>query len=223
MTSDSSLRDETGRSAPDDTINIVPGLVMAAGFSTRFGDKDKRIAGFPQNGSSTGLLSTTLNNVLPAFIDADGQCCLAVVLRPEDSAEALGVPPQCRIIHAPNAAAGLGASIADALTVIAENNYWPSAHALALILGDMPELRAETITDLTQQISKSTIIRPYFNGKPGHPVLFGRTFWTQLSKNIHGEGARQIIKNNQQAFKAVEVSDPGVLFDIDTPDQLSRA
>ena len=80
MTSDSSLRDETGRSAPDDTINIVPGLVMAAGFSTRFGDKDKRIAGFRQNGSSTGLLSTTLNNVLPAFIDVDGQCCWPEIL-----------------------------------------------------------------------------------------------------------------------------------------------
>jgi len=192
------------------------GLVMAAGFSRRFGEQDKRCAEY----AGTTLLSASLSNLLPAFRTPAGKYQLTVVIRPEDSPQDLGIPAECTVIRAPSAAQGLSASIADAVTEINLDMQWQQITSLALMLGDMPEIKQQTIALLRRQATEHNIVRPVFQQQPGHPVLFGRTFWTQLMKGTDDQGGRQVIKNTPDSFLAIATNDAGVIYDIDTPQQI---
>lgn len=76
----------------------VAGLVLAAGFSRRFGS-DKRCA---RLSSGQTLLATSL--ALPcAQLDE-----VWVVLRPEDDSTALGIPPQVQVIRCADSQLGMG-------------------------------------------------------------------------------------------------------------------
>ena len=188
------------------------GLVMAAGFSRRFGGEDKRAA--PLAGGGT-LLERTLAQLLPAFTAASGECLLAVTIRPEDCPSALGIPVQCPILRAPNAGCGLGASIADAMLGIREIPLIDSADSIAILLGDMPAIRAQTLSELIHFSRVDNIVRPYYRGQPGHPVIFGRQFWPQLRSLSGEQGARQVVNAHASGVLAVAVEDPGTLLDVD--------
>ena len=208
-------------------------------FSTRFGTQDKRCAQY----AGTTLLNASLNNLLPAFKTADGDYQLAVVVRPEDSVASLAIPPQCTIIRAANACDGLSSSISDAVTFISQQPRWQHIQTLALMLGDMPALQTETVNKLAQYAHQNRIIRPAFRQQPGHPVFFGRRFWPELmtlsettsdpGQNYGGQrsdatgatsvgdtGARKVIKQHASEFSLIPVEDEGVIFDIDTPQQI---
>jgi len=188
------------------------GLVMAAGFSRRFGGEDKRTAPLATGGT---LLARTLARLLPAFTPASGECLLAVVIRPGDCPSALGIPVQCPILRAPNAGHGLGASIADAMRGIREMPLIDTVDSIAILLGDMPAIRAQTLSDLIHFSRVDTIVRPYYRGQPGHPVIFGRKFWPQLRTVTGEQGARQVVNAHASGVLAVAVDDPGILLDVD--------
>ena len=201
-----------GELPPGNHDHRTLGLVMAAGFSRRFGGEDKRTAPLAAGGT---LLESTLVQLLPAFTAASGECLLAVVIRPEDSPSALGIPVQCPILRAPNAGRGLGASIADAMVRIREIPLMESVDSIAILLGDMPAIRAQTLSDLIHISRVDTIVRPEYNGQPGHPVIFGRQFWPQLCSVTGEQGARQVVGSNISAVLTVAVEDPGILLDVD--------
>ncbi|MDO6680692.1 MULTISPECIES: nucleotidyltransferase family protein [unclassified Oceanobacter] len=188
---------------------------MAAGYSRRFGAEDKRMAYWPITGRT--LLGETLHQLQQALAN------LVVVIRPEDSPQALGIPGACQIIHAPHAAQGLGASIADALDVIQRSGQWQQSHSLALMLGDMPTLQPASVRQLLPYASEKQIVRPIYQGQPGHPVVFGRDYWPALQQLSADNGARQVLQHHQQQVRRVVVADPGVVHDIDTAAALTAA
>lgn len=206
------MRSERGKPLAHRRHNTL-GLVMAAGFSRRFGREDKRTA---QLADGSPLLERTLSRLQPAFTTPSGCCLLAVVIRPEDSPEALGIPPECMILRAPNAALGLGSSIADALHAVQQIPSLNHIDSVAITPGDMPAIRPVTVTALLAYASADTIVRPRYREQPGHPVLFGRRFWAELRAINGGPGARQVIAANRRALVVVDVDDPGVVLDIDT-------
>jgi len=59
-----------------------------------------------------------------------------------------------------------------------------------------------------------------FRGQRGHPVGFARKYGSLLSALTGDEGARALIAARQWALQRVDVDDPGVLRDIDHPDDL---
>ncbi len=193
---------------------------MAAGFSRRFGCDDKRTVQLAGGGT---LLGTTLAAIKPAFTDCRGRCLLAAVIRPQESPSALGIPDECMVLRAPNAVQGLGASIADAIRAVQENPRLKPIHSVAILLGDMPAIRADTAANLLRYSSAASIVRPRYRGRLGHPVLFGRDLWSDL-RGISGEdGARQVIAAHSQALIVVDVEDEGILLDIDRAEDIHRA
>ena len=90
-------------------------------------------------------------------------------------------------------------------------------------LGDMPLVKPETIKKLTrtfldQSDWSSSIVRPRFEERAGHPVIFGRSYSAQLKALSKDEGARSLITSHRDRLKYVDVNDPGVVADIDTQD-----
>jgi len=202
----------------DQKKHRVLALVLAAGFSNRYGPKDKRKA---QLGGTT-LLGVTIENIRQHLPN------VAVVIRPEDSPRELGIPRGTPVIRAANAANGMGASIADAISMLMANrellkhNTNKRTEAIGLFLGDMPLIAEETFRTLTERVRENRIVRPVCDGKQGHPVLFGRDFWPQLTTLTGDEGGKRILQQAQEFVDLVDVADRGILQDIDTPEQLSQ-
>lgn len=222
VTSPSASEPFSGREADYDDVLAV---VMAAGFSRRFGDDDKRCCVWPPTGRT--LLHETLFQLQRVLAHT------VVVIRPDDDPQTLGLPESVRLLRAPNASNGLGASIADALTTIEQNTEWRGLNRIALLLGDMPAIQVETLRTLLNHAypypdecegesqRNRQLIRPSYQGVPGHPVIFGRHYWSALSRLSGTEGARQVLRDHSGDCIELPVSDPGVIADIDTPEAVA--
>ncbi|MBB4865067.1 molybdenum cofactor cytidylyltransferase [Pseudomonas nitritireducens] len=184
----------------------VVALVLAAGRGSRFG-ADKRRATLPDGRS---LLAHSVECAQAVFDE------VRVVLRDGERAEDFGLPSGCRVIHSPEAALGMGHSLAAGAASLSDCD----AVAVAILLGDMPWIAAQTLRALTGAANASTILFPLFDGQRGHPVIFGRDFWSALTHLTGDEGARTVVQAHRDRCVTLEVTDPGVLRDVDTPDAL---
>ncbi len=88
-------------------------------------------------------------------------------------------------------------------------------------LGDHPLVTAATvkhiITSCTPHPDK--IIIPVFNGKKGHPTFFPRAVIEEI---FTVATLRDIIHQDAERIALVDISDPGVTVDIDTPEDFQR-
>ncbi|MBB3232553.1 nucleotidyltransferase family protein [Halomonas stenophila] len=197
-----------GRGDPRDVVAVI----LAAGASRRFGSEDKRRARLPDG---QPLLATAVANAAAAFPR------LRVVLRDEDDPVALGLAADTPIIRAPHAREGLGASLADAFAGLAGDPALVDTVAAAVLLGDMPALAPGTLEELRDRAARARIVRPRHAGRPGHPVLFGRAFWGELTALAGDGGARGILARHRAHCHELEVSDPGIHVDIDVAADLA--
>lgn len=182
----------------------VAGLMLAAGFSRRFG-ADKRHAELPDGqrllNASVAAAQTQLQE-------------LWLVLREHDDAAALGVPSSANLVFSKQAVNGMGCSLADGVAALAAQSR---ADAVAVLLGDMPWIQPATLALLMAKAAAERIVVPTYRGEPGHPVIFGRHFWPELKALSGDSGAKVVLQANAQAVLRVEVSDAGILRDVDTP------
>ncbi|GGX80806.1 hypothetical protein GCM10007160_05010 [Litchfieldella qijiaojingensis] len=185
---------------------------MAAGRSQRFGDADKRLAVLPDGRT---LLAATMERAAEVFP------LVRVVLREDDDRQALGVPEKGQVIRAPHGGAGLGASLADAFVALARDTHLANCEAAAIVLADMPFIQVATLRTLLCDADPSRIVRPRHGGRPGHPVLFGRDFWLELTKLDGDEGGRAIIRQHMAQCREIDVDDPGIHADIDLPEDIA--
>jgi len=85
---------------------------------------------------------------------------------------------------------------------------------------DHPLFAAKTVQDLIGAFfaSEAPLVAPAFNGKRGHPVIFGREIFPELLQRDLPEGARTVVGRYYERRIVVPVQDPGILVDIDTPE-----
>ncbi|MEG9623757.1 MULTISPECIES: nucleotidyltransferase family protein [Pseudomonas] len=185
----------------------VVALVLAAGRSVRFGS-DKRRAPLDDGRS---LLAHSVEQALAVFDE------VRVVLREGEGMQELGLPAGCRVVPSPDAALGMGHSLAAGVASLQDGN----AHAVAILLGDMPWILPDTLRRMAQAASASSILLPSHEGRQGHPVVFGRAFWPELMRLTGDEGARSVVRSHRDCCVLLEVDDAGVLRDVDTPDALA--
>ncbi len=95
----------------------------------------------------------------------------------------------------------------------------PATRSVVVLPVDHPLVTAETVAALVRVYLESgaAVVRATHDGKPGHPVLFGRVCFSALLEGEAAEGARSVIRRYRASSRDVEVNDRGVLADIDTP------
>lgn len=186
----------------------VVALILAAGQGSRFG-ADKRRATLPDGRS---LLAHSVERAQGVFDE------VRVVLRDGEQAEDLGLPAGCRVVHSTDAALGMGHSLAAGAASLGDSQ----AQAVAILLGDMPWIAPQTLRALADAAGASTILFPLHDDQRGHPVLFGRDFWPALTQLTGDEGARTVVQAHRDRCVTLDVSDSGVLRDVDTPAALNR-
>ncbi|MFJ4383821.1 NTP transferase domain-containing protein [Pseudomonas sp. NPDC089408] len=184
----------------------VVALLLAAGRGTRFG-ADKRRATLADGRS---MLAHSVQRARAVFDD------VRVVLREGERGEDFGLPADCRIIDSPDAALGMGHSLAAGAQSLGDSQ----AQAVAILLGDMPWIESATLRRLVEACSASNIVLPRHAGQQGHPVIFGRDFWPALGQLSGDEGARAVVRAQRDCCVVIEVADVGVLRDVDTPQGL---
>ncbi|UZE96888.1 nucleotidyltransferase family protein [Alkalimarinus alittae] len=179
-------------------------ILLAAGFSRRFGSP-KLLHPLP---SGNSVIRTTIDTLKASDYE------FVVVIRDDDMVlynhlTSLNVD----VITVKNAEQGLSSVIAEA----AETLSTKTVDWIGICLADMPYIQPQTLTKLTSYATPNAIIRPYYLGKPGHPVLFGRDFFDELTKLTGDDGAKSIIKRFPDALRAIDIDDSMVLYDIDKP------
>lgn len=183
-------------------------IVLAAGAGTRFGS-DKRIADF----GGAPLIARTLANLAPVFARR------VLVLRADEATDeslAQRFGKEWQIVRAADASRGMGHSLAAAMACTDE---WDGA---IVALGDMPFVLPETCAAIATRLTPDTLVIPFHGGRRGNPVGIGNRYFGELANLTGDRGARALFERHAQALIKMEVEDPGILRDIDTPDALTE-
>jgi molybdenum cofactor cytidylyltransferase len=189
----------------------VVGILLAAGSASRFGG-GKLTAMLPGANPPTSLVAASLRP-LRASVDSvvavvrDGYDALAALLRAEGA----------RVTVCPNAADGMGASIAWGVRAA------PVASGWVVALADMPWIAASSVGAIVAALrAGAAIAAPRLDGVRGHPVGFSAACFGDLCGLSGDEGAKRILAARSTSLTLIDVADRGVLLDIDTPADLRR-
>ncbi|MFK7896381.1 MAG: NTP transferase domain-containing protein [Myxococcota bacterium] len=199
----------------------IAGLVLAAGRSARMGAQQSKLVMSVQG---KPLVAWPVEAMSGAGIERP----FVVTGFEAASVEAALAGQTCTFLHHASWAEGMGASLAfGAQQVIAAEASAPARFdALLLCLGDLPGLRAPLLEELLEAAGpaplRDRIIIPTYEGRPGHPVLFGRRFWPRLVALSGDAGAKAVIAAEPEAVTRIPVENEAILADIDTAEDLAR-
>ncbi|NJD09900.1 MAG: nucleotidyltransferase family protein [Gemmatimonadetes bacterium] len=96
--------------------------------------------------------------------------------------------------------------------------------AVAILPVDVPLVSAQTVQLLVEafRAQPAPVLLPFHNGVAGHPVLIGRALAAEVLEYDWEEGMRSLIMAHARDLREVRVTDPGILIDVDTPDDYWR-
>lgn len=185
----------------------IVGILLAAGAGARFGG-DKLLHPL-SDGVAIGAHAA--RNMIAA-----GLTVVAVVKPGDFPLYDLFEQEGCRVTFCPQAARGMGASLAHGVESARNAGGW------VIALGDMPHVRPDTIRQVVQALNEgAAIAAPVYRGERGHPVGFGARFLDDLTKLSADSGARAILEHYRQDIRLVDCDDPGVIYDVDRKGDLA--
>ena len=184
----------------------IVGVLLAAGVGRRFGG-DKLMHrlpdGTPMAVAGAAALRPACDHVL-------------AVLRPEHGplADTLAMAG-CEIVLCPDAHKGMGHSLAAGVRAAADVAAWIVA------LGDMPGIGSSSHRAVAACLrAGASLVATEYRGRRGHPVGFSSIWFPELSALTGDQGGRTILETHRQHMILCPVDDPGVILDIDRPEDL---
>ncbi len=185
----------------------IAGLLLAAGSAKRFGS-NKLLHALP-HGVPIAVQSAR-------HLKPESSAVVAVVRPGQDTLYKVLQAEGCNVVVCENADEGMGASLACGARAAGE------ADGYLVALADMPFIRRSSIAAVREALEKgAALAAPYWRGRRGHPVGISRAFYDQLVELKGDEGARSILAANEARLVKIPLGDPGVLRDIDRPEDLS--
>jgi nicotine blue oxidoreductase len=100
-----------------------------------------------------------------------------------------------------------------------------SAAGIVYLPVDHPLVRAETVAALVTaaRAEGAALTLPVYDSERGHPAVFGRSLFVELSDPTLEGGARTVTHRHLDDALLVDVEDAGVITDIDTPEIYEEA
>jgi molybdenum cofactor cytidylyltransferase len=97
-------------------------------------------------------------------------------------------------------------------------------HGAMICPVDHPILSQAILVELLQGFWRShkRIILPTYEGKRGHPVIFRRDLFDEIRNAPLDLGARAVVRNHPDEVFEVVVQEPGVVTNIDTPEDYEK-
>jgi molybdenum cofactor cytidylyltransferase len=186
---------------------MISAIVLAAGKSERMG-------------TPKALLilqgKTFLENILNAISDAGIERTVVVVGHHRNEI-AGGVMPPATVVFNPDYEQGMITSLQAGIRALPKET--PGA---LLCLVDHPLVDPSTIQSLAVHLASNRIVLPTFEGRRGHPVLFGSDVLAEILALSPSQGANIVVRRDPNRIVQVPVNSPGILVDVDTPEDFQR-
>jgi molybdenum cofactor cytidylyltransferase len=176
---------------------FVSGLVLAAGTSSRLGEKTKQLLSW----KGTTLVEWVIRQAEASSLDE----VIVVVGHKADELRSQVKLARARFVEAPGFHEGCTASIRSGL-----EGMDARAEAAVFILGDQPEIESETIAGVVEfwRRTQAQAVRVSYRGRPGHPLLFARNLFGEL-KALHGDkGVWKLLDRHRGWVKEIETDKP---------------
>lgn len=187
----------------------VAAIVLAAGRSTRMGAANKLlsdIGGKPM-----------VRVVGEAALGSRARPVIVVTGHQEGDVRASLAGLALSFVTNPDFAKGLSTSLKAGICAV------PAGCDGALVLlGDMPRIEASHLDRLTEAFAPGAIVVPVHEGRQGNPVLWPRTFFSELLELEGDAGAKRLIAAHRDEVREVEMGTPAIFADVDTAEELRR-
>ncbi|MEU0147176.1 nucleotidyltransferase family protein [Streptomyces sp. NPDC006288] len=191
-------------------IPVVAGVLLAAGGGRRLGGRPKALLehrGRPLVEHAARALR-------------NGGCGpVHVVLgAAAEEVRSLADLSACTVSVNPLWEEGMGSSLRTGLRDLAGSEV----DAALVLLVDQPGIGPEAVARVRSAYrSRTTLAAASYEGKRGHPVLFGADRWADITAGAIGDqGARAYLGEHRGAITLVECSDVAQAYDIDTTEDL---
>jgi molybdenum cofactor cytidylyltransferase len=182
-------------------------ILMASGFSKRFGEKDKLLVPF----RGKPLARYTLE--LVTALDFPGG--IFFVAASDELAALAADLGKVKVIMNAAPEKGLRESVRLGVEAAGAGSY-------LFFHCDMPFLDAVTVLRILDEQRPDCIVEPCCGGRPGNPCLFSPVFREELLSLNEGETPKIIKARHPEAIIPLEVSDPLIMEDIDDMETLKR-
>jgi len=183
-------------------------VVLAAGAARRFGG-GKLTTPYGGGVLLDGALAAAFAAPVRSVTVVTGTDAGTVEAAARAFAERSGAVGRLRIVHAPDHAEGMAASLRAGIASLP-----PDAAGAFVFLGDMPRVPVAVLGDLAARLAAGDLCAaPMFDGRRGHPTLFACALFPDLLALTGDQGARKVLERVGPAL--VEAPDAGVLFDVD--------
>jgi len=189
----------------------IEGIILAAGESRRMGYPKPLL----EIGGRTFIehIAETMLTVVPRLV-------IVIGAHRERVRAAIPHDQRIAIVENSNYLRGQLSSLKVGLKAILPDSMGALVH-----LGDHPTVRAATFRAIADSYNRTrrpiTIAR--YGGRRGHPVMFDRTVFVELLSAPEGEGARYVVNADPARIAYVDLDDPGINLDLDTPADLKGA
>jgi molybdenum cofactor cytidylyltransferase len=195
---------------------VIPGIVLAAGLSVRMGRPKPNL---PIGSAGDTFLTHLVKTLLEAGVDD----VVIVVGHEQESVmrsfAARGVP--ARFVQNADYASGQLSSLLAGMSVVDR----PGVTAMLVSLVDVPFVSAGTVRAVVDRYhqTRARIVRPTRGAEHGHPLLIDRSLFDLLRQSDPHLGAKPVVRAHATPQGDVELDDEGAFFDIDTPEDYTRA
>ena len=193
---------------------MIAGILLAAGQSQRMG-RPKLVLPWRDG-------RPIIAHMVDLFKQSQVDPIIVVTGADREQIEACLVDLPAILAHnRDHASQGMIASVRVGLYALQES----TCEAALVMPADLPSLQPRTLQALIEayQQNEFPIVAPSFERRRGHPVLLSRFEWNAIMELPEDHSLRDFLNSRTDAIGHVVVDDPGILHDLDTPEDYERA
>lgn len=196
----------------------VCGVILAAGASTRMG-RDKALLPWPPPAHEGQSASQTFLSAAIQAFSRHSEIVIVVVGYNENNLTPIVYAQGASLVRNPDPERGQFSSLQTGLREVLNRGR----DAALVTLVDRPPARDQTITALRDAFAASETdvwaVVPQYQGKHGHPYVAGRELIEAFLKAPATATARDIEHQHQIHIQYLEMDDPFVTLNVDTPEE----
>lgn len=193
---------------------MIAAVLLAAGQSIRMGRSKLELPW--KDGQSI------ISHVVDVFLQAGASPVLVVTGGMSERIEASLRGKEIEFAHNPDfAVGGMLSSIKVGLRTL---EHW-AVEAALISPADLPLLCPTTVQKIIHvwENDKPPILSPSYEERRGHPVLVAKPEWEAILGLEVDQTLRDFLRQREREISYLIVDDPGILSDVDTPEEYRKA
>lgn len=190
---------------------MISAVILAAGESKRMGQPKMLLPW--ENG-------TVLTHVITVFREAGVEDIVVVTGGARKQVESLVTGFGVRtVFNEAFQTGGMLSSIQCGIRALTRQTQ-----AVLIGLGDQPQVQAGSVRRVCEAFleTKSNLVVPSYRMRRGHPWLAASPLWDALLKMKPPASPRDFLNAHAADIRYVDVDDPNILADLDTPEEYRR-